>query len=220
MRLVFAGRLSAAVALLIAQCSLGAADTSVKTVTVSSSGQSTSSFKFVAGPSFGDAVVNAAEKSPQRSDHAASMIEIKPGYSKVVELDWHVVGIYIGDDKLVDVKPLDGKRLLIIGKHAEDASAGAYDGGSTSVYVEGENNHSINYTVNVNPVLGSWQIETHSSDKLINYVSFDCSGENRICENPVFHEIRKEDLPRGYINNTNTSTFKGAAPESVQVPVK
>jgi hypothetical protein len=241
MRKSFTACLIAVTALAFGECSLANAD-SFKVVTPRGDGQAQPNFgsgasvKVVTAPSRAKQATESAQTNAPSADEFnpaeirpgqqsataptqsnSRLIELIPGHITEIKFDWDIKGVHVGDDKLIDVTPVDSRTLLIMAKHS--GQKGGYETGTTNFYVIGDNDKTAVYDVIVDPLFGAKQVEIHNSKVLANSITYDCSRTGG-CSYPVAHEVKKEDLPRGFQNisqsidqNNTSQAIEQSAPQ-------
>jgi Flp pilus assembly secretin CpaC len=125
---------------------------------------------------------------PEQEANAGTRITVLPGFMKKIELQNEAESIHIGDPSVVDVQPINNRTILVQGKKI----------GRTSVSIVGANGQRVfTYNVIVDSLPGSKTVEVFDRKDVHNSVSYECLV-NYGCGYPVVHEVKAEDLPKGY----------------------
>ena len=167
---------------------------------------------------------NPAEMRPRKTAPVAETpspgepIAISAGGIAEVNSDWPVRRVYVGDEKLIEVIAVSDRTLLVRAKHADEKSGGGgiaggaalgNETGKTAFYLVGDDNKSRAYEVVIDPLPHARAIEVHNSKVLANSIGYECHTKGG-CSYPVVHEVKKEDLPRGY----SSSAYSGLSTNS------
>jgi Flp pilus assembly secretin CpaC len=118
-------------------------------------------------------------------------IDMLLGIAQQLKLNWNIKEVYPGDPNIIDAIPINNTTLLLEGKAQ----------GRTNITIIGEDSNSqvAIYYVSVHTRIPP-EVEIHSTQKVVNWVAYECSSNG--CEYLAAHQIKAEDLPKGYTNNT------------------
>ncbi len=131
-------------------------------------------------------------RSEQQEKGVRAFVTVMPGFMERIELQTEVKTIVIGDDSLVNVRPITAKSVLVEGKKI----------GRTNVIILDPNDReSTILDVKVDPLPGSKTVEVFDSKDVHNSVSYECISKLG-CGYPTVHEVKPEDLPKGYSHVT------------------
>ncbi len=132
------------------------------------------------------------KRSEQQENGVRAFVTVMPGFIKRIELQGEVKTIVIGDDSLVNVRPITAKSVLVEGKKI----------GRTNVIILDANDMEMTTIyVKVDPLPGSKTVEVFDSKEMHNTVSWECIAKFG-CGYPVAHYVKPEDLPKGYSHVT------------------
>jgi Flp pilus assembly secretin CpaC len=132
----------------------------------------------------------------QEANGVMTNITVRPGFIQKVGLQKVLKSIHIGDPSVVDVMPIDSTTILVHGKKA----------GNTSINITGENASYFVIVVAVDPLPDSTTVEVYDSKEVHNSVSWECMA-NYGCGYPVVHDVKAEDLPKGYSKSLTASEW-------------
>ena len=141
----------------------------------------------------GEAVVPSPDEfSPGEQPSVASRqpIELILGIARQLKVDWNIKEVYPGDPNIIDAIPINNTTLLLEGKAQ----------GRTNITIIGEDSNTqvATYYVFVHTRVPP-EVEIHSTQKVANWVAYECS--RRGCEFLGAHQVKAEDLPRGYTSS-------------------
>ena len=115
-------------------------------------------------------------------------VTVMPGFIKKYELKNEFQSIHIGDESVATVMPITNTSILVEGKKI----------GKTSVNLLGANGKEVAiFNVKVDPLPGSERVDVYDSKVVHNWVSYECI-EKFGCGYPEAHDVKPEDLPKGY----------------------
>jgi hypothetical protein len=207
MRHRFSTGFAIAVTLALGHWSAVSAGSSFKLAGAAEGGQQTpaanadSSIKIVSSPveakqgpiEIGQAVVPSQdESSPGEQPSVANRrsIDLILGIAQQLKVEWDIKEVYPGDPNIIDAIPINNTTLLLRGKAQ----------GRTNITIIGEDSATqvAIYTVFVHTRIPP-EVEIHTNQKLANWLAYECSPKG--CEVLGLHQVKAEDLPRGYTNS-------------------
>lgn len=128
-------------------------------------------------------------------------LDVIPGGLLRLPLAGRMVSVVIGDYQILDVLPTTDTGIFLLGKKV----------GITQIAVLGEKSCVVfqgTVSVHYPPPPGS-AVSIYNGEKLSNFTSYWC-GKLEGCVVSAFHEIRREDLPKGYSSFQDTSGGQGS----------
>jgi Flp pilus assembly secretin CpaC len=134
-------------------------------------------------------VVQQSALSEQEEKGVSADVTVMPGFIKKYELKNEFQSIHIGDESVATVMPITNTSILVEGKKI----------GKTSVNLLGANGKEVAiFNVKVDPLPDSKMVEVYDSKTVVhNWVSYECI-EKFGCGYPEAHDVKPEDLPKGY----------------------
>jgi Flp pilus assembly secretin CpaC len=137
-----------------------------------------------------NAVQQSVSLSEQQEKGVIADVTVRPGFIKKYELKNEFQSIHIGDDSVATVLPVNSTSIFVQGKKI----------GQTSVNILGANGKEVAiFNVTVDPLPGSQRVEVYDSKVVHNWVSYECIRKLG-CGYPEAHDVKPEDLPKGYTN--------------------
>jgi len=123
---------------------------------------------------------------------------ISPGGLQRHELPANMGSVIVGDPNILDVLPTTERVIYLIGKRV----------GNTDVAILGESGRIVfqaNVSVYSLPDPRFSDVSIYNGGKLTNFTSYSCLIGG-YCAVSTYNEVRREDLPKGYLNNTCRDT--------------
>jgi hypothetical protein len=68
---------------------------------------------------FNPAEIRPGQQLPTEPTQSNSILGLIPGHITEMKFDWDIKGVHVGDDKLIDVTPVDSRTIFITAKHSE-----------------------------------------------------------------------------------------------------